>query len=198
MYCTYITFYRGNLLPPFYIGYSTVEKISKGYRGSVSSENYKSLWKSELKNNPHLFETRIISTFASKKEAKARETYIQKFFKVHRNPLYTNKNINGENFYTAGPLSEEHRKKIAVANTGKVKGPRSEETKKKISDKNLGKSKGPQTENHKKKISEANKGKSRSKEARENVSNGRKGIKFSEEHRRNLSLARQRYFASKI
>ena len=31
MYCVYLTIYRGNKLPPFYIGYSSINKIKAGY-----------------------------------------------------------------------------------------------------------------------------------------------------------------------
>lgn len=33
LYCTYLTSYFGNKLPPFYIGYTTVANINRGYRG---------------------------------------------------------------------------------------------------------------------------------------------------------------------
>jgi hypothetical protein len=35
IYCVYLTCYRGNKLPPFYIGYSTIEKVKDGYKGTV-------------------------------------------------------------------------------------------------------------------------------------------------------------------
>jgi hypothetical protein len=31
IYCTYITFYSGNKLPPFYIGLGSISKIKNGY-----------------------------------------------------------------------------------------------------------------------------------------------------------------------
>ena len=55
IYCTYLTVYTGNKLPPFYIGSTSVDNISKGYRGSVLSKNYKSIWKQELHSHPDLF-----------------------------------------------------------------------------------------------------------------------------------------------
>jgi hypothetical protein len=39
-YCVYITFYKGNKLPPFYIGSTSVEKINNDYNGSVGSQKY--------------------------------------------------------------------------------------------------------------------------------------------------------------
>ena len=60
IYCTYLTVYSGNKLPPFYIGSSSIDIINNGYRGSVSSKEYKQIWKTELKNNSHLFKIMII------------------------------------------------------------------------------------------------------------------------------------------
>lgn len=46
LYCTYLTVYKGNKLPPFYIGYTSVDNIlNKSYRGSPESKKYKSVWK---------------------------------------------------------------------------------------------------------------------------------------------------------
>jgi hypothetical protein len=38
MYCVYLTIYKGNNLPPFYIGSTSIDKIDGGYHGSVMSE----------------------------------------------------------------------------------------------------------------------------------------------------------------
>jgi hypothetical protein len=69
MFCTYLTTYKGNKLPMFYVGSTSVSKINNGYRGSVASKAYKQIWISELKNNPQLFETRIISLHNKREEA---------------------------------------------------------------------------------------------------------------------------------
>ncbi len=60
LFCTYLTTYSGNKLPLFYIGSSSVERVNNGYHGSVKSKAYSTIWKSELKHNPHLFKTRIL------------------------------------------------------------------------------------------------------------------------------------------
>jgi len=73
IYCTYLTIYKGNKLPPFYIGSTSALKISEGYRGSVQSKKYKQIWLSELKDNPHLFETQILTTHTTREEALNRE-----------------------------------------------------------------------------------------------------------------------------
>jgi len=69
MYCVYLTTYSGDLLPAFYIGSSSIENIDNGYKGSVKSKRWKTIWKNELKNNPHLFNVEIIKTFKTRQEA---------------------------------------------------------------------------------------------------------------------------------
>jgi hypothetical protein len=75
----------------FYIGSTSLLKIEKGYKGSVSSKEYKSIWKSELKNNPHLFKIKIISKHASRKEATEKENTFHKKLSVVVSPMYINK-----------------------------------------------------------------------------------------------------------
>ena len=97
-YCVYLTIYRGNKLPPFYVGYTSVDKIENGYNGSVSSKNFKEAWASERKRNRHLFSTRIIKTFNSSVLAREYEEKVQRFLDVHRNPLYVNMSIGYSKF----------------------------------------------------------------------------------------------------
>ncbi len=103
-YCTYLTIYSGNKLPPFYVGYSTRKKIQNGYHGTVASKSYKILWKEELKKNPELFKTIIISSHNSAKEANEREIEFQKTLSVIKNPLYINKAIG----LYCDPTTREH------------------------------------------------------------------------------------------
>lgn len=93
IYCVYLTCYRGNLLPPFYIGSSNIEKVKSGYRGSVSSKQYKQIWKSEIENNPHLFKTFIVSTHPNRKSAAERELQIQIKLNVVQSEMYINKSL---------------------------------------------------------------------------------------------------------
>ena len=62
IYCTYLTIYKGNKLPPFYIGSTSVDKINTGYHGTVSSKKYKDIYKQELITNPQIFKTKILTT----------------------------------------------------------------------------------------------------------------------------------------
>lgn len=137
MHCVYLTLYSGSLLPPFYIGSSTVEKVEAGYRGSVSSRKYAKIWKQELSVNPHLFKTKIISTHATSREALAKERAIHQAQNVVSSPLHINMVVAGEKFDFSGrkhdPVSiqkmksrvmtAEHKAKIAAAAVGRKQTP---------------------------------------------------------------------------
>ena len=130
IYCTYLTTYRGNKLPPFYIGSSTVKKVESGYRGSVSSKKYKSIWKSELKQNPDLFKTKIISLHETSEEAREKELKLQKALNVVHSPLYINQSYASVNGYFGVSVTgknnpwygrrhgEESRKKMSKSCSG--------------------------------------------------------------------------------
>jgi hypothetical protein len=91
LYCIYLTIYQGTKLPMFYVGSTSVQKIQNGYRGSVSSEDYKTIWLTELKNNPQLFTTKILSTYPTRDEAYDIEHKIHQLLKTYKNPLYINR-----------------------------------------------------------------------------------------------------------
>jgi hypothetical protein len=156
-YCVYITNYFGDLLPPNYIGSTSITKIKSGYRGSVNSKQYKYIWKSELKSNPDLFYTEIISVHYTRREALWKELELQKLFNVVKNPLFINKSyskINGffgmsnsgkDNPNFGKHLSPEAKKRISESrknctpwNKGKT-GIYSEEYRQKISNSRKGK-----------------------------------------------------------
>ncbi len=102
-YATYVTTYKGKLLPPFYIGYARVSQLEQGYRGSVASKAYKCIWEAELKEHPELFSTKIIKEFDTKLAAKEHEAYLHKQLQVHKNALYTNKGMATTKFYVVDP-----------------------------------------------------------------------------------------------
>ena len=90
MYCVYITYYSGTKLPSFYIGSTSIDKISKGYNGSVKSQKYKEIYMFEQKHNKKLFKTFIISHHKSRKNALKKEYDIQKLFDVVKNQSFFN------------------------------------------------------------------------------------------------------------
>ena len=91
IYCTYITFYRGNKLPPFYIGSTSVDKVNNGYHGSVGSKEYKTIYDYEIKNNPDLFRTKILSKHDTREQAFEKEHHFQKQLNVVTSSMYMNK-----------------------------------------------------------------------------------------------------------
>lgn len=161
-YCTYLTVYFGNKLPPFYIGYVKFEKIKKGYRGSVRSKKYKSIWERELIENPHLFRTIVLTIHETRDEAYEREKEFQYQLNVVKNPLYTNLAVGGYADNTGlkrPPRGEEWCKKLSESRKGKKGGCHvfTEEHRRKLAMAKLGKKRGPHSEEHKRKIGDANK-----------------------------------------
>ena len=123
MYCTYLTVYTGNKLPRRYIGSTTVSRINENYHGSVKSKKYKEIWISELRDNPHLFKTRILKTFSSHRDALNEELRVQKKYDVVRSKNYINMSFAQPNGFfgmsTKGiPMSEEAKLKQRIQRLG--------------------------------------------------------------------------------
>ncbi len=106
-FATYITFYSGKLLPMWYIGSSSVTKVRNGYNGSIKSKKYITLYKSEQKNNKHLFKSRILSTHTTRKEALTEELRVQKLHDVVKNKNYMNESYASINGYFGRDVSGE-------------------------------------------------------------------------------------------
>lgn len=87
----YLTMYKGTKLPKWYIGSTNINKINKGYHGSVASEEWSELFKQEEKNNPHLFKTRVLSFHNTRDEALNEEFRVQQIHDAPRNKKYINK-----------------------------------------------------------------------------------------------------------
>jgi hypothetical protein len=90
MFVVYLTMYSGNLLPKWYIGSSSEEKVKNGYNGSVSSRRFKDIYIKEQKDNKHLFRSRILSYHSVRDEATNEEKRLQRLHKVVNNELYIN------------------------------------------------------------------------------------------------------------
>ena len=184
MYCTYLTIYSGNLLPPYYIGYSTVEHIKAGYHGTVCSKQYKTIWKDELIHNEHLFKTILLTTHESMSDAKDREYRFLKALNVHKNPMYINKAIMGKSFYfdrTGAKATLEQRESMSKARIGRR---HSEESKLKISKAKTGI---PKSKDHKAKIGDFHRGKIESAETKLKKSLSRIGKTHSNETLKKMS-----------
>jgi len=131
-YCTYLTTYFGNKMPMFYIGSSSVDKVNNGYHGSVSSKKFKSIWQEELKNNPQLFKTKIISLHQNDIESREKELQLQKLLNVVKSTFYVNESYARVNGFHGRDVkkenhprwqttnSTEHRNKISKSTKGRV------------------------------------------------------------------------------
>ena len=87
-FCTYLLIYRGNKLPPFYIGSGTIYKIkNEGYIGSVSSKQYRKFFEYEKKHNRELFAIKILKTFNTRKQAYSSEERLHKHLAVVKKPF---------------------------------------------------------------------------------------------------------------
>lgn len=93
MYCVYLTTYSGDKLPPYYIGSTSVEKISSGYKGSVSSTEFKQIWDDEIRNHPERFHVEIISEHSTRKSALIAELDYQIKCDVVKSNEYVNKSL---------------------------------------------------------------------------------------------------------
>lgn len=90
-YCVYLTYYEGDKLPPFYVGSSSIEKVKAGYRGSVGSKEFRTIWHEEVKTNPHLFRTDIIYWCKTRDAATIKEKELQERLEVVGSDKFVNK-----------------------------------------------------------------------------------------------------------
>ena len=109
-------------MPPFYIGFSTVVKVEeKNYHGSVSSRHFKDIWQKELAENPELFKTKIVHTYATLKEAVHKEQSFLLKLNVLTSGLYINRSCF-PHFDSTGrkrpDLSEWNKKRSGVITAG--------------------------------------------------------------------------------
>lgn len=107
-YCVYVTTYSGDRMPQKYVGSTNVERIQKGYKGSVRSKKWKDIWNYETKNFSSLFETEIISLHDTREDALKHELTFQIENDVVTSELWINesyamingffgRNVSGEN-----------------------------------------------------------------------------------------------------
>lgn len=83
-------------MPPFYVGFCRTRKfLETGYCGSVKSKKWKSIWEKELRDNRNLFRRKILETFETSHEAKAREEEYLKHFEVTKSVLFINETSGG-------------------------------------------------------------------------------------------------------
>lgn len=123
MYITYLTIYSGDRLPPYYLGSTSYEKYLQGYHGSIASKEYKLIFKQELINNPHLFDTIILTEHNDRKEAYIQELRYQKQMDVVKNIKFMNKayvSIGKKGFSHTQKHSDETKIKMSNKKSGGV------------------------------------------------------------------------------
>lgn len=200
IYCTYLTVYKGNKLPPFYIGSSSLSKLLNGYHGSPSSKKYKSFWDLELKLNPHLFKTLILTKHTTREEALIRELKFQESLKVIESRLYINLSyarVNG--FFGMSVFGNDHpsfgrkvsditKQKQSLAKRGSKPNLSIEErSRRSLALKgNTFRKNVKHTTDTKEKISKSGTGLKRSYETKKKISDRLSNRTFSSEHRENI------------
>jgi len=111
--------YSGDDLPPFYIGSTSIENLTRGYHGSVSSKEFRDGWKAAIKNFPECFSTVILTSHVTREEALCEEERLQRYLDVIRSPLFMNQSYARGGFVRTGPLSEETKAKIRAKLSGR-------------------------------------------------------------------------------
>lgn len=92
-FCVYLTIYEGTQLPPYYIGSSTIKRVSEGYMGSVCSKKYKAVWDLECSTFPDLFDTIVLSEHETRKRALAEELRLHILHNVVISDEYINMSL---------------------------------------------------------------------------------------------------------
>jgi len=160
MFVVYLTMYKGNLLPQWYVGSSNETRINNGYNGSVKSKKYKSIYLIEQKENKILFKTRILSQHSTREEALIEELRLQKLHNVVKNDKYINMSFASINGFfgrdVSGKLNPSYGRKMTI------------EQKEKISKSLIGKFTGEKSANYDREFSN---------EWKENISKAKKGCK---------------------
>lgn len=105
-YVVYLTSYTGTLLPPFYIGSTSEDKIlSNNYFGSVKSKKWKDIFNSELSFNKHLFTVKILSLHNTREEALSEEFKVQILNNVIKSKEYFNESLASPNGFFGRDVS---------------------------------------------------------------------------------------------
>lgn len=95
LYCVYNITYNGDKFGAAknYIGSTSLAKIQSGYLGSVSSAQYKEIWKLETTHNSHLFKIELISMHSTRIGATWHERKLQQLLNVKTSIYFINKSF---------------------------------------------------------------------------------------------------------
>lgn len=107
-FVTYLVKYSGELLPPYYIGSTSEDKVnSNKYFGIPRSKKWKDVFKLELKNNKHLFSIEILSYHDTRISALEEELRIQILNNVVKSSEYFNESLACPNGFFGRNISGE-------------------------------------------------------------------------------------------
>lgn len=180
-YVTYVTFYKGRLMPPCYIGSTTEKRILSGkYFGSIVSQKWKLTFRHELEYNKHLFTAHILSYHETRKEALDEELKFQKINDVVKSENFFNESFAVPNGFYGRDVSGANN-----PNYGKIGRKCTDETKFKMSLSHLGKTSGKKgtklSKETKNKLKQASTGKTASEKTKLKM---RQSQKLRREHER--------------
>lgn len=131
-YVVYLVEYSGTMHPRFYVGSTSRQRLSNGYKGSVSSKKWKAIYETECRQNPHLYTITILSEHDSRLEALEAEKEFQICHNVVKDSEYVNMSIAVPNGFKGRDVSgannpmygversDEYRASISKANKGKI------------------------------------------------------------------------------
>lgn len=117
MFCVYLTVYLGDVLPPFYIGSTSLGRLNAGYRGSVKSKKYGMAWKEELLTNSQLFSTHVISEHQTRIEALQEELRFQIELDVVKSSLFINQSLASPNGFFGRDTSGSNHPRFGKAHS---------------------------------------------------------------------------------
>lgn len=111
-YVVYLTKYKGDKLPSWYIGSSNIDKIKNGYNGTILSKKYKEKYDKEQKENKHFFKTRVLSYHKTRQCALDEELRLQKKHNVVKNKDYINESYAQVNGFFGRTMTKEEKKSM--------------------------------------------------------------------------------------
>lgn len=100
-YVVYLIHYKGEDLPPFYVGSSSMSRLEKGYRGSPKSIEWGALWEGARRSRPELFEYSVVSRHFTREGATNAERVYHEIASVVSSPFYANKAVANKGSFTS-------------------------------------------------------------------------------------------------
>lgn len=182
-WCVYMHISPSNKI---YIGMTGTKPEKRWRKDGSGYKTQQYFWRAIQKYGWDNFKHEVVASNLTKVDAEKIEIDLIAYYKSNQCEFGYNVE-NGGN--ATGKISVETRKKISIANKGKVSPNKgkimSNEQKKKISEAKTGKPTGPRSEDIKKKISIANIGKVISSDTRQKISDAQKEYWEDDDYRRN-------------